>query len=239
MPLLPPWSLSADPDGVWRWSPPAPEASLRPATGGLRYDRAGADGFLLESAKAERLRWELRLGEGTLLARLDPPLLVPSECRLCAWIAIPLARVLTLDGAAEGLDALRPDCRRAVLGPVDSGTVFPSVNTPLLSGHDDPALSPWTWAALRVRVHNRSNGALTLRRVPIQEPALALWVRGERVAAGDVHVSLEHDHRAEAHVTPGEPPPGNWLVKSTGARAAVPALSWLLDTTLRSVEFQP
>ncbi len=239
MPLLPPWPASVE-DGVLRWSAPAPEATLRPRAGGMVYERAGGESFVVAPDLAPRLRWELRLGQGTLLARLDAPVLVPPGQRLELWIAVPLERALGADGLREALDTARPGCRRAVLGPVDTGQVYPSVPAPLLVGPEDPSLEGWTSAALRLRVQNRAEGPLTLRRVPVDETALGLWRRGERVAAGDVLVTLEADHRAEARSTAGEPPAGYAPVdEAAAARPGVPALSWLLETTRRSVEFQP
>lgn len=239
MPLLPPWTAELDPQGVRAWRAPAPEASLRPAPGGVCYQRPGQEGgALLSEALAARLRWELRLGTETLLVALDTPVIVAAGGAQELWVEIPLVRALVAEGSPEPLDLLRPGARRAVLGRVDSGSVLPAVRGTLRQGPEDPLRQPWT-AALRVRVQSRAEVALTLRRVPVHEPTLRLWRRGELAACGDVGVVLEDGLQAEARAEPGDPPPGWQPVDDEPARAAVPALSWLLDPSRRALEFQP
>lgn len=238
MPLYPPWEPARDEAGAATWAAPAPEAALHPVPGGLRYTRGGVD-LLLPAEAADHLRWELRLGDSTLVARLEPPALVPAGGRVTLWLALPLVQALAWKGRPEAMDRVRPGVRKTVLGPVNAGQVYPAARSRVLTGPDDPTLAPWTEAAVRVLAHNRSEVPLVLRRVPVHEPSLSLWRRADHLAAGDVGVTLEREGEAEARCVAGEPPPGWDPVEESAPRPVVPALSWLLEATRSSVDFQP
>ena len=232
------WPLQPDGDGH-AWGPPAPPSRLVRALGGWRYQREGQDpGPLLPDDAVTGARWQLRLGSGPVVARLEPTILLVPGGHLDLWFGLPLTMVLTLREGGPVLDELAPDLRRTVLGAVDRGLVLPCANAVPLEGPEDPAL-PATWYAVRVRARNTGAEAAVLRRVPVQEPRLSLWRKGDRVAAGTVGVTLAGDQSAEARLVAAEPPAGFERVGEPGGALEEMAFSWLHDAARHRVEFQP
>lgn len=232
------WSLVPDGDDL-RWGPPAPAAGLIRAPGGWRYHRAGGlPGPLLPLDAPGRLRWSLRPGGGPLVARLDPAILLLPGGHLELWLGLPLVHALVFDGDGATLDELPRGLRRTILGRTDRGLILPCVDSPVLSGPNDPSLAP-AWWAVRVKVRNEGIDSTLLRRVPVHEPGLPVWRAGDRAAGGDVVVTLSSDATAEARLSPGEPPPGfESASELSSARESTP-LSWLHDVSRRPVEFHP
>jgi len=86
-------------------------------------------------------------------------------------------------------------------------------------------------------VDNATPDVVQLRRALVNEPVLALFQKGDRLAAGDLRIRVHDSATAEALAGSGDPPPGYTCVDPGRAPAAMPALSWLMDATHRSVEF--
>lgn len=230
-----PLRLQEDAAGVRTWSVGEISASLLPSEGGWRLRRASGPDLLLPPEAS--LSVEATPGEQRTVARLESPLLMLPETERTIWLAWPMVLLVRLGEGGPVLEQRRPAARKTVLGPVDHGTVLPALRTALLAGPGDPALPLWTHAALRVVVENRTADAVQLRRMVVLEPALALFLGDDRLALGDLHIRVQDSQTAEAVARAGAPPEGYLRVGPETTPLAVPALSWLLDATHRSVEF--
>ena len=235
-----PLTLTPRPDGdALTWDAPAPAARLFPVSGGWRYQRDGQEPSpVLPPDAPARLRWEVRLGAGVVVAHLDLPVLLVTGGRVERWLALRYWLALVLDAEGPTLDEVRPALRRTLLGSPARGVVLPCVSATTLSGPDDPALPAGCYAA-RVRVENRADEAAVLRRVPVHEPSLTLWASGHRVAAGDMVVSLSRDDSAEARASVAQAPPGFTQVAGPSGPWEGLGLAWLHDSTRRGLEFHP
>lgn len=231
------WRPQPDGDGL-SWGPPAPSARLVRAQGGWRYQREGEEPSPLLPKNAHELAgWQLQPGDSAVVARLDPQVLLLPGARIELWLGLPMALILTLGPGGPVIDTVRPTFRRTLLGAVDRGLLLPSASARMLDGPEDPSL-PETFYAARVLAYNGRSEPAVLRRVPVFEPALTLWRAGDRVAAGDVSVTLDDEHSAEARVDTAAAPPGFTQVSEHAARPAGRSLSWLHDAARHRVEFQ-
>lgn len=230
--------LAPDGGGGYATSVAGVALRLQRAGAGWSYTRDGLGGALPLAAEApDRLRLVARTGAGEAVLRLDPPLLVLPDDAVELWVAWPLEVSVQLWGpgpARVEIDVFRPRFRRTVFGPVDTGRVLPAATSGPLDGPEAPR-EPGV-AALRVRATNRAGAVVQLRRALVDERAIGLWAQGDRLAAGDVNLTVRTEGMAEAHSAPGVVPAG-WAEISAPDRAPGAALAWLLDATRRSVEY--
>ena len=89
-------------------------------------------------------------------------------------------------------------------------------------------------------MRNATDRPQALRRVPLDETRLAISSTDAGLVAGDVSVVIHSAEQAESTTTPGTPPPGaHPLISPPPDEAGTSGgLSWLLDGTRRSVDFQ-
>lgn len=180
----------------------------------------------------------LRLGTGEAVVRLDPPVhLTPGEQRVL-WVAWPLQVIVSDVEDGSEIEVLEPHRGRTVFGPVIGGRILSAATCAVLPDADGVEELPPEWAALRIVATNEATQAISLRRVPVNEGELSVFRRGERPAAGDVLVRILDSLRAEAHVRPGDAIEGWEVVHQGHSRQGHPRLSWWLDSTRSSVEFQ-
>ncbi|RME24525.1 MAG: hypothetical protein D6798_11030 [Deltaproteobacteria bacterium] len=204
---------------------------------GWRLDRSwGADPLFT----THRPRLRLGIGTGIVIASLDAPTVIaPRTSGVEWWLSWPLAVEVIAPGG-EIIEQWRPGLRRTLFGAIHDGGVESTVRCTHLPDPDATAMSPP--AALHVVVDSRAAGPITLRRFPVDEALLSLARADRRFVCGSVRVRVEDGQRAEVETRP-LPAIGGFAPVPRDRPASspdrVPTLSWLLDATRRSVEFQP
>lgn len=176
---------------------------------------------------------QTRFGEGQGVAYFERPIALAGSQRLELWLEWPLELILAAGGLP--VEYARPGARQTVLGTVEEGAVLPAFVCRSLT--EPSELGPGA-AALRVALHNDSNGPVVLKRCPVSETAVDVYLSGDTLLAGTQQVRVFEAGRAEAQSSPLSPPRGATLVRKGVEAPHRTGLSWLLDSTRRSTEFQ-
>jgi len=208
-------------------------ATREPA--GWRVERSDSSSALL-SAEPPRLR--VGPGTGLVVASMETPLLVPKGSRVELWLSWPLS-VEAVGPQGDVLDTWRPGLRRTLFGSVSDGRVEPALRCATLSSPLDNT-GP-IHAALHVQLESHSDVPVTLRRFPVDESVLALASTGAQHICGTLRVRIRDPLHADVETEalparPGFTPLPRPPAPTLPGRSA--SLSWLLDSTRRSVEFQ-
>lgn len=224
---LPP--LSAGDPTRWEHGPLWAQAESTPT--GWRLSRSWSPGTL---ALGEAPNLALRVGEEQAIAQLAEPVgLAPGET-LTLWLSWPLELVVRTGEAIH--ETARAGMRRTMLGSVDKGRVLPAAQVQAMATQQQ-AQGPGV-AALSVRLVNKGRTTANVRRFPVDEAILNVQLQGAFLVTGTQVVEVLDDSQAQVRVEPLPEHPDAVALPRPPVQRPVLHLSWLLDSTRRSVGFQ-
>ncbi len=239
-----------DDDGALHYEWRDASARLSPADGGWMYSSttSGASVFI-PGGDQPALQFSARPLASVLVALLAEPVLALPRDEATLWLSLPLElRVFVRRSGSDTdalteIDVLSGGIRRAVFDKPKDGSIFPAVRADRLSRPTEPHLENEPFAAVQVRLKNRSNKGAHIRRIPIDGQVLRVFRERGFTAATSVTVTVLDDDRAEARTEAGRAPPGFRPV-TVAATPEVPKPKskrgrpqWLEELTRRAIEY--